>query len=360
MPDHRALARTLLELAEATFAADGGNPWAAGTALEACVALDDAAGALEWAERYVTHEYTDAFEVGSTLRQLTQLWQLGATTSELGGKVLLALQSGMLRMADGAVDLSAAEVRATPGLRRRFGLGAFVSFPWYARGLQRARGVACITDGSGTAVGTGFLMPGREVAPRWEQEPWVLLTSDHVVNDQGRQGLKPEEAFVSFEALTRGKRAELHPVDAVLWGSRPSRLDVAVLRLRSLPRAAEHLKPFRVAGLVPEPAPAPRAPRERVYVIGHPRGGRLRFSIHDNRLLARDESVIHYRTPTEPGSSGSPVFNRSWELIGIHHADRPGIRRLNGEGGRYDAHEGISIAAIRRAIEDELRDQPPS
>ena len=59
-----------------------------------------------------------------------------------------------------------------------------------------------------------------------------------------------------------------------------------------------------------------------VTVLGHPGGGTLSFSIADNELLDYEDTgfKLHYRTPTEGGSSGSPVFNQEWRLIGLHHA----------------------------------------
>ncbi|HBL29593.1 MAG TPA: serine protease, partial [Acidobacteria bacterium] len=45
----------------------------------------------------------------------------------------------------------------------------------------------------------------------------------------------------------------------------------------------------------------------KVYVIGHPLGGGLSLSLTDNALLGTSERLLHYRAPTEGGSSGSPV-----------------------------------------------------
>ena len=59
---------------------------------------------------------------------------------------------------------------------------------------------------------------------------------------------------------------------------------------------------------------------------------------------------MHYRAPTEHGSSGSPVFNRDWDVVAVHHAGRMDMRRLGDEGGTYPANEGIWIEAIRRAM----------
>jgi V8-like Glu-specific endopeptidase len=88
----------------------------------------------------------------------------------------------------------------------------------------------------------------------------------------------------------------------------------------------------------------------RVYVIGHPRGGTLSISLQDNLLLDHESPRIHYRTPTEGGSSGGPVFNRQWDLIGLHHAGSAKMQMLNKKQGTYAANEGISIQAIIQAI----------
>jgi V8-like Glu-specific endopeptidase len=89
---------------------------------------------------------------------------------------------------------------------------------------------------------------------------------------------------------------------------------------------------------------------QRLYVIGHPRGGGLMFSMQDNRLVdhgAPTDYRVHYRTPTEPGSSGSPVFNGSWELVALHHSGSATMKRIHG-AGTYEANEGIWIQAIRK------------
>jgi V8-like Glu-specific endopeptidase len=77
----------------------------------------------------------------------------------------------------------------------------------------------------------------------------------------------------------------------------------------------------------------------------------LQISLHDSVLLDidNDERLVHYRTPTDPGSSGSPVFNALWEVMALHHGGSASTPRLRGEG-TYEANEGISLSAIRRAL----------
>lgn len=91
--------------------------------------------------------------------------------------------------------------------------------------------------------------------------------------------------------------------------------------------------------------PAVITRNERVNIIQHPRGRKKEVSLHDNKVDRIMSSVIHYTTDTEPGSSGSPVFNNQWDLVALHHA---------GEelGGGKAINEGVRIAAI---VNDLLR-----
>jgi V8-like Glu-specific endopeptidase len=93
-------------------------------------------------------------------------------------------------------------------------------------------------------------------------------------------------------------------------------------------------------------------------VIGYPGGRDLSFSFEDNELLDHEGPPgghppipgvcrVHYRAPTEGGSSGSPVFNDQWEVIALHHkGGKVGMPRLNGLSGTYAANEGIAVRRV--------------
>jgi V8-like Glu-specific endopeptidase len=91
--------------------------------------------------------------------------------------------------------------------------------------------------------------------------------------------------------------------------------------------------------------------KQRLYIIGHPGGRNLSFSLFDSLWLDADETKLHYRTPTEGGSSGSPVFDQeNWTLVALHHAGLQNMPRLHNQPGTYEANEGIAVNAIREAI----------
>jgi V8-like Glu-specific endopeptidase len=90
-------------------------------------------------------------------------------------------------------------------------------------------------------------------------------------------------------------------------------------------------------------------PESRIYVIGHPGGGTLSFSLQDNELVNYKDAYIWYRTPTEGGSSGSPIFNSQWELLGIHHKGGASVASPVGTES-IDANEGIRWSVVKDRI----------
>ena len=118
-------------------------------------------------------------------------------------------------------------------------------------------------------------------------------------------------------------------------------------------------------------------PSETVNIIQHPRGRPKEVAIKDNHVIKADSVVVHYVCSTEPGSSGSPVFNNQWEPVALHHAsvvsDGPDARPVGGnDPNSYPAvvgtlgepstrylNEGIRISAIALWLETAEANLPP-
>jgi endonuclease G len=81
---------------------------------------------------------------------------------------------------------------------------------------------------------------------------------------------------------------------------------------------------------------------EYVSIVQHPSGAPKVVAIRENRVNDVFDEFIHYATDTEPGSSGSPVFNDGWKLVALHHAGVPDPN----DSTRYVANEGIRISSI--------------
>ena len=79
---------------------------------------------------------------------------------------------------------------------------------------------------------------------------------------------------------------------------------------------------------------------QHVNIIQHPQGRRKEVALQENNLSHIYSERVRYTTDTEPGSSGSPVFDNGWDLIAIHHAagDYDSVNNLwiNNEGMRID------------------------
>jgi Trypsin-like peptidase domain/N-acetylmuramoyl-L-alanine amidase len=89
---------------------------------------------------------------------------------------------------------------------------------------------------------------------------------------------------------------------------------------RSLITNDKEINPkLEVTGLLGEP----------VNIIQHPKGRQKEIVIYNNRVQMISEDFIQYETDTEPGSSGSPIFNARWQLVGIHHSGLLNFRTGN-------------------------------
>jgi Trypsin-like peptidase domain/MAP3K TRAFs-binding domain len=339
---------------------DQRDDWYLPTLAEASLGLGDWDAVEGNVHAYAASDDVQPFQIESTLRQFTQVWDIEAL-NERGRGLVATLRARLLQLKGGQISATPEEVRQwraqpppTPGqLEAVLGLEGPQTYEWWKTGLNRAASVCAVRRKLGDRKGTGFLLKAGAVGLQPPDE-LVVLTNFHVVNEQGAfDALTPEVTEVSFEAAGVGQR---WPVTAILWGSPPDRHDASVLRLGS-----------PVAGVadLPVAAALPAVKNDtKVYIIGHPSGGELAFSFQDNELLDHEGppggspqipgvSRVHYRAPTEPGNSGSAVFNGDvWEVIALHHKGcKDGLPRLNGKAGSYAANEGVSIASIKGAIE---------
>jgi endonuclease G len=58
---------------------------------------------------------------------------------------------------------------------------------------------------------------------------------------------------------------------------------------------------------------------EWLNIIHHPLGDFKQISIRENKFVDISDTKIYYETDTAQGSSGSPVFNDQWQVVGLHH-----------------------------------------
>jgi V8-like Glu-specific endopeptidase len=204
--------------------------------------------------------------------------------------------------------------------------------------------VARIEHEDSEPVGTAWVVRGGDIIESFGDE-LMLLTNSHVVSQSPvlSETLFPEDAWANFTSLEGGVRFK---VDSVVFESPQRELDASLMKMQALPAGVPPLKLSKRLPLADG--------EQRVYVVGHPKGGDVKISIDDNILLDHDGTKLHYRAPTEPGSSGSPVFNKKLRVIALHHAGRDDMPKLNNKPGKYEANEGISLEQISRAASKEL------
>jgi hypothetical protein len=358
-PDTGRIAAALADTVDERWADDRASAFDLAIAAEAAVARGDWPEAERWLGRYLHAEDVDAFAVAGTLRQFTEIWGLSGDSP--GAGLIPILGAATLQRPDGGLALRPSELQALASpkanaFERVLGDTGILTHRWLSEGLQRARAVAKIRQPDGRGVGTGFIVRGGDFHSSLGDEK-VLLTNAHVVSDnpEHRAAVRSEDVEIRFDALADGEgpTASLR-VRALLWTSPPEALDVSVLRLAG---DTEAIVPCPVATSLPV-----CDERARVYVIGYPLGGELSFSMQDNRLIDHEgppdghpsqpgRCLLHYRAPTEPGSSGSPVFGvGAWKLVAIHHAGGDFMPRLNGKSGTYAANEGIGILGIAAGL----------
>ncbi len=93
-----------------------------------------------------------------------------------------------------------------------------------------------------------------------------------------------------------------------------------------------------VHGYIPLPTSLSYAVNQHVNIIQHPSGRRKEVALQQNNIQHIYTNHLRYTTDTEPGSSGSPVFNNSWDLLTLHHAggEFSGGVWVNNQGVRID------------------------
>jgi len=325
--------------------AEGRKHWDQATLTESCVALGEWTEAEAHLRDYLWYPGVDPFSVGSTLRQFEEIWEIHR--EDPGASLVTLLRARLLEMEDGRVELSPEDIRSSridqPGhYEKVFGTDHFLTLKNYRLGLERCAPVARIGRDTERGDGTGFLMRGSDLDPRIDGI--VLLTNAHVIDPTGEsEGLHPTEVIITFQTLAGVEPSQEFTVSCVIWSSKRTELDATIVRLDPTPPLPV---PYPIAGQIPMKG-------SRVIAIGHPGGGTLSLSLNDNELLDFESSPgckLHYRTPTEGGSSGSPIFTKEWKLVSLHHYGGDAVPRLNGASGTYQANEGISILAIREAL----------
>ncbi len=389
-PNADDVAHTLI--AQLEPAAPGAkDPYLLASLGEAYLGLGNLDKAAEYLGLYASHPDVDAFKLNGTVRQLEQVWQLSASAAGAGA-ILTGLKAALSAKENGFVSFSQTErrqlahaqsVQFQQFFETKVEGGRFQKLYDLQRIVQRGAAVAAIQQMMGNTaqtVGTGFLLNGADLGAGLSPDKSYVLTNAHVIWDPTKgagaenQALRPEQAQVIFEGLMYDSVEIPFKCSRVVWQSPSSLHDATLIELD---RVVAGVKPLELAARDMRLDVADEGKTgTRLAVVGHPEGGSLSVSVlgsldkAEATLVDRgpqgnasDPEFLHYRTPTEPGNSGSPVFEvETWKVVALHHAgydQNRGRPKLGGKAGTNFANEGIWIGSIRDAVKGTTEPKPP-
>ena len=203
-------------------------------------------------------------------------------------------------------------------LEKISGESNFLPVSFLSEGAKRAKSVCRIKVPTprGTSLGTGFLITRN-----------LIMTNNHVIENKEQA----DNASAEF-LFEEGQTPTVVNINPTRFFMTDKELDYTIVAVEGT--GLEDMAPIR---LTRNPALVTR--HERVNIVQHPRGRQKEVALQDNKVDRVQDKVVLYNTDTEPGSSGSPVFNNQWELVALHHAGF-----VNPDGTA--TNEGIRISAI--------------
>jgi endonuclease G len=205
-------------------------------------------------------------------------------------------------------------------LERILGTSDLVGINYLEIGLAAAHAVCRIQvrDEQGRVLGFGT---GSMVSPN------LMLTNHHVLESAvlARRSLadfnfEDDQNFIPRETKT-------FPLDPARFFYTNADLDFSLVAVRPQATDGTALSSFGYLRLLPDSGKA--LLKESVSIIQHPEGSTKQAALRENRVIGIKDQFIHYETDTQPGSSGSPVFNDQWDTVALHHA---GVKKLDNQG----------------------------
>lgn len=197
--------------------------------------------------------------------------------------------------------------------------------------LAAARSVVLVnTHDPEIGKGSGFMIA-----------PDLVITNHHVIPTAE---IAAQSTFTfNYQLDANDLEAPTETVSAVSGGlfyTNPD-LDVTVAQIK---HAAGVFAPLRLST-------SNARMGDRVSIIQHPGGHFKKISMQHNFVQYADSRVLQYTTSTEPGSSGSPVFNDDFDVIAIHHSGgwltEPNTRL------RVFRNAGTSMGAVLQALKQD-------
>jgi len=208
----------------------------------------------------------------------------------------------------------------------------FQSISFLEQGFEISRRICMIVNDKMHFRATGFFIDKE-----------YIMTNKHVLSN--REVTSCTQVWLNYEEGTRRNSRDIilkYSLDSSsLLFSAEHDIAICKVNFTEYPAYLDNL-PILVLG-------TPKID-DIVPIIQHPDGMPKQICIGHNSLQYINDNRIQYLTDTMPGSSGSPVFNSNWELIGLH--SRGGWIAEPRTGNTYFRNEGIHIQIIKDFLKE--------
>lgn len=252
----------------------------------------------------------------------------------------------------GVAQAGSSENAVVPGLQRnvRPYLAKLDVRIWQARLVKLERQV-CRIELEGNGLGTGFLVGPDSVLTNWH----VFEVAKNA-NKVSQLGCRFDYMRLPDGSTQPGQLVKLDgAIDSSPYSPaettatpdnpppNPEQLDYALLRLTS--RVGEEQIDGAPRGWITLPQAAlPLPAGAPILIMQHPDGSPMKLALDTDAVIGLNGNGtrIRYRTNTEPGSSGSPVFTMDWDIVALHHSGDPKWNPA--------FNQGVPIELIRQRI----------
>lgn len=209
-------------------------------------------------------------------------------------------------------------------------------------------------------IGTGFL-----VSPR------LLMTNNHVLSDPDEASRTVAEFNYELDADSAQNTIASYRLEPDVLFLTDAHLDYTVVALAPSTDGRTAGDAFGWNGLMAQQGKIIIG--ESLNVVGHPMGRLKEVTIRNGTLQFQHDDFLQYTTDTEPGNSGSPIYNDQWEVVALHHAGVPSTdadgnwRKRDGSRWRpsdgddavhWVANEGARISVLLDHISKQPVDDP--
>jgi hypothetical protein len=236
-------------------------------------------------------------------------------------------------------------------------MAGFVEPATFRKGIATAEVRTARVEIGGKAMGTGFLVGADLLMTNWHVVErgvdGALARFDHSPTDDGR-AVKFSGDWLVAHSPHDTEANELGPK-----GPAEGTWDFAIVRLAE-PAGAQPLGPDladagaeRRGHYALDWGTYEFEAAETLLILGHPDGRpvQLSYASPAGARFTNARSRVRYDTNTEPGSSGSPVFNRDFRVVALHNSGSKGA-------GPGMFNQGVPIAAIGNALRTQLAGKP--